>query len=613
MRKRLGQDERGAIAVMTVFMAIFAVAVLYGFVGTYSALAFREGMQDAADAAALSSAVIHARSMNFIVLVNIIMAALMALLIAVKLMEGLCILGMILAAALAWPTFGASLALLPPLASAQQSIHEAYEPLKKSVDSALDILHLVENIVKTAAPIAATAIVTEELVTGGMQPADAGFVQSGAAPGGNPVASPLPLETDTFSTLCDKGGEELATVIALPIQKLDPSGWVEGALKAAANAMTGAFETWLCGGGSSKPPSMDRNETRLFPRIEATDACEQPNADASTDDQAKACEERSKYELSADGETGGCAAKADCSLRGEYQQRLADAREQCSPTSPPPHYPQARAPSFYWYQQRDGTVTYTWSAKTGTWQRGDPEYAPPTAVPPHVLDEEGLEQPVPAAASRPPCGPSSVNPSVAEGYHRALRDSNDVNDVLPVCSTEHPPLVPPLPGESTKVDVSFTEVLNILGCKRSVPVHIEFGDGPPPEGGDARSPLRVLDGVPLGDESFRLRALVHGHFDGAYERRLVRLALHGHEEGPKPLAALAGLGDFSVAAAEYYYGRNEPREVWMWNMKWRARLRRFDVPGGGLSALLSGACAALPGDACPAGSDIERIADVAAH
>lgn len=75
----LGGDERGAIMVIGVFMSVMLVGVLYYVWGIGGALLFRERMQDAADASAFSAAVVHARGMNILVLLNLIMCALAAI------------------------------------------------------------------------------------------------------------------------------------------------------------------------------------------------------------------------------------------------------------------------------------------------------------------------------------------------------------------------------------------------------------------------------------------------------------------------------------------------------------------------------------------------------
>ena len=80
----LREDERGAILVVAVFMAVFLVGCLWYLVGVGDAAIYREKMADAGDATAFASAVYHARGMNIIAMLNLIMAAALAVLIAFK-------------------------------------------------------------------------------------------------------------------------------------------------------------------------------------------------------------------------------------------------------------------------------------------------------------------------------------------------------------------------------------------------------------------------------------------------------------------------------------------------------------------------------------------------
>lgn len=74
-RLSLLDDESGATMVLGVFMAALAVGVLYYLHGTANVIIHRERMQDAADSAAFMSAVVHARAMNILSILNMIMAA----------------------------------------------------------------------------------------------------------------------------------------------------------------------------------------------------------------------------------------------------------------------------------------------------------------------------------------------------------------------------------------------------------------------------------------------------------------------------------------------------------------------------------------------------------
>src|SRR3954464_5565754 len=83
----LAADRRGAILVAAVFMAVFLVGCLWYLVGVGDAAIYREKMQDGSDSVAFASAVYHARGMNIIAVLNLVMAAALAVLIAFKVAE----------------------------------------------------------------------------------------------------------------------------------------------------------------------------------------------------------------------------------------------------------------------------------------------------------------------------------------------------------------------------------------------------------------------------------------------------------------------------------------------------------------------------------------------
>src|ERR1043165_2084167 len=85
MRQRsLVDDQRGAILVMCVFFVAFLVGCLWDVVGIGDAAVQRERLQDASDSAVFAAAVYPARGMNVIAMINIIMAAVLSVLAALK-------------------------------------------------------------------------------------------------------------------------------------------------------------------------------------------------------------------------------------------------------------------------------------------------------------------------------------------------------------------------------------------------------------------------------------------------------------------------------------------------------------------------------------------------
>jgi hypothetical protein len=124
----------------------------------------------------------------------------------------------------------------------------------------------------------------------------------------------------------------------------------------------------------------------------------------------------------------------------------------------------------------------------------------------------------------------------------------------------------------------------------------------------------VTDGATLGDENFQIRALIQADSNSLMADQLVRLTLWNQPE-PKDdtLDVLRSLGGYSVAQAEYFYDGTEGAGEWMWNMKWRARLRRFRLPDEGALTAIQAACGTALGSACGVLNTFGRMGDVVVH
>ncbi|MEO8182062.1 MAG: pilus assembly protein TadG-related protein, partial [Deltaproteobacteria bacterium] len=125
-------NQDGAIMVIGVFIAILLCGLLFYVAGVGQIVFRRERMQDAADAVALATAIGHARGMNLIVFINLVMAALVAILLALKLIELLLTGLMLVLAAISW--------LVPPAAAAIPIVNEARSFVKSVHDAARDIV-----------------------------------------------------------------------------------------------------------------------------------------------------------------------------------------------------------------------------------------------------------------------------------------------------------------------------------------------------------------------------------------------------------------------------------------------------------------------------------------
>ncbi len=115
-------------------------------------------------------------------------------------------------------------------------------------------------------------------------------------------------------------------------------------------------------------------------------------------------------------------------------------------------------------------------------------------------------------------------------------------------------------------------------------------------------PQRVEGGVNLGDDEFQYRSVVVGAppyglgDDNRHDER-VAIATYGREtDADSPLDSLAQLHRFSFAQSEYYYDGQTDRENWMWDLMWKARLRRFRASGSICSGGFGGAiCGVVDG------------------
>lgn len=80
-RRRLVQDESGGLLLIGILMGALSVGTLWYMASVGDAILWREHAQDAADAAAFENAVWNARGMNLLVLLNMLMAVVMAILV----------------------------------------------------------------------------------------------------------------------------------------------------------------------------------------------------------------------------------------------------------------------------------------------------------------------------------------------------------------------------------------------------------------------------------------------------------------------------------------------------------------------------------------------------
>jgi hypothetical protein len=539
--RRSAADERGAILLMGVFMGIFMAGTLYYVVGLASAVSYRERLQDAADATAFAAAVTHARGMNLLVLLNQIMAALLAVLVALKLVELLATLGILLLSVLMAFGVEAAAAAVPALQHARSGARSAYEAVDGPVHVALRALHGAERAVAAAVPALAQA---GAVATAGWYtpPARAGFV----LPGG----LALPVVDDGFGVLCARAGREAAALAMLPLGDHLPG--VKDEVEDALGDLAGSASDWFCGKDGAHSPELVRKVKRVLPTLDGQERCEDlASGDTPADDACAALVRRVR--ASEPGASGECAA--DCGPGGAYEERIQRARLQCNPKSV------AGLRGFSWQER---TVWVELARHDGRWApTGRRREEPPRLV---TRPEASFEH---------PCG--TARALYSSEFQPAVHPASGDPRVLPVCASA---LSPPV-ATAGVVSVPVTEVLQLFRCVTVEERRIsgDFGKSGQDSGGDDQAPVRVDPGRSLGDEAFQLRAVVLGEepsaaFDGP-------VGMLGD-----PAAALTvppelrRAGTLALAQAEYFFDGKDGRAEWMWSRSWRARLRRLRSPEG---------------------------------
>ena len=220
-----------------VFAAVLLLAFVVLMVAAGQRVLHRQQLQDAADAAAVGSAVIHAKALNLLALTNLLMAALLAVVVALTLMaDVLAIVAGALSAicASSWLTGQVwACGLVPTAWELQQEFSSLRDRARPQLIRAARALQPFQDVVRLAAPAWAAAE--------GVLAARANLPDATVAILPLPT-TPLPTERRSFDELCDHA----LRMVADPIRRIPPAlifkrvaGWVEG--------MLGRFRSHYCG------------------------------------------------------------------------------------------------------------------------------------------------------------------------------------------------------------------------------------------------------------------------------------------------------------------------------------------------------------------------------
>lgn len=145
--RRLRGDDRGAVLLTGLCMSCFLIGSLWFLMGIGDAIVFRDSMQEAADHGAFTSAVIHARGMNFIAACNLVLLGMIAIHIILGLIHDILLAYCILFAV---ETFGAACVPYPPAYAAYHAYASAMKPIASTI-------HDVEDVAAAGYPMVGSA------------------------------------------------------------------------------------------------------------------------------------------------------------------------------------------------------------------------------------------------------------------------------------------------------------------------------------------------------------------------------------------------------------------------------------------------------------------------
>ncbi|RYZ05492.1 MAG: hypothetical protein EOO73_19775 [Myxococcales bacterium] len=150
---QLKRDERGAIMVIGVVAGALLVGALWHIAGIGDAIAWRERAQDAADAAAFENAVWNARGMNVIVAINIVMSVVLAVFIFWRTVMVMVTLALVLGGILCVFTAGLGCGFTAAVARAEMWMVRQDPPFTEKIMRILTAMSAAEVAVATATPI----------------------------------------------------------------------------------------------------------------------------------------------------------------------------------------------------------------------------------------------------------------------------------------------------------------------------------------------------------------------------------------------------------------------------------------------------------------------------
>jgi len=305
------QDTRGAILIVGVVFGVLLVGALWHIAGIGDAIAWRERAQDAADAGAFENAVWNARGMNVIVAINIVMSLVLCVLVIWRTILILVTVALVIAAILCVLTLGTGCGFATAVARVEGFMLRNDEKVATNVVRILAAMNAAQVAVASVTPIIGAArgtISTKDAYDVSFAATESASLLPAVNPKGiqtlakcfkgakagkipkadkdeeaksrlgkaisssvdfyqtylsNPrmgIGTSLPVQTESYSVLCQKAGESVLNNLAGVLERMGvPAGAVEGIDKAKGvlGAIVGSLPGLFCAPISGGPVGLD--------------------------------------------------------------------------------------------------------------------------------------------------------------------------------------------------------------------------------------------------------------------------------------------------------------------------------------------------------------------
>ncbi len=256
--------------VMATFIALFLVGLVYHVAGVGQAALEQQIVQDGADAVAYSNAAAKARGMNLLALINLVMSAALAVLVALRVLQAILAVAIAAVGVACIVTQGAACGAMAPLGQALDKVTSIADKVEPRIKDVLDGLEKAADEINEIVPLLAQAEAVYIAARDEHDPVHAGFAW--------PVTDPLPTKKGRFEDLCERAAMDVVVMSTffLPGGLPDMAKDTVGEL---VSSLAGTFSGYFCGGSDASPPDSMTQDVPLplSEHTECDDAAARPS------------------------------------------------------------------------------------------------------------------------------------------------------------------------------------------------------------------------------------------------------------------------------------------------------------------------------------------------